>query len=187
MNPWLEELIDLIKLNKMDDFVSGVRQYHDKHNFDVNHTNEYGNTMMHIACRCRNYNVVAHLIENYDVKLSIQNDDKRVPLHFAIMYGSVGSITHIFDAKTNMMNISKIISLLIDRAPHTLLIRDKDKKTPKDYLDVCFGKDFDFSSMLKSSYRQYKRYVDFFESLQQFSMDNDDYDLSVSIFCALSQ
>src|SRR5579872_7186420 len=86
-NNIFDELQFLVKTNDTSQFVLKIKNY-TKIGFDVNHTNEYGNTLMHIACRCRNFKAVSLLIKQYDAKVNIQNNDKRNALHFATIYGS---------------------------------------------------------------------------------------------------
>jgi len=182
----IDELLDLIKHNRTEEFLLKLEKYYFKHNLNVNCTNEYNNTMLHIACRCRNYDIVKELVENYDAKVNIQNDDKRTPLHIAAIYGSIDSIMYVFNdisTKKNISNVSKIISLLVDKAPHVLLIKDKDGMTAKKYLASYVG--IDFNEILKKKHKRYKKYVDFFDLIEKHSSDNDDFELSVTIFCNL--
>lgn len=180
-----DELVILIKQNKSKEFFSQIKQYHIAHGFNINYTNEYGNTLLHIACRSRNYDVAKKLIVDHNASTDIQNDDKRTALHIAAIYGSGDSALYLFknvESKMNITNSSKIISLIIDKSPHTLLLKDKDNMTGKDYLDK--HQDTDFNAVLGSRYKKYKKYVKFFDSLQKYS-DQDDYNLTLSIFSSL--
>lgn len=183
-----EELAILIKQNKPKEFFTQLNKSRTTHGFSVDHTNEYGNTLLHIACRSRNYVVAKKLIEDHNASTDIQNLDKRTALHIATIYGSGDSSVYLFkndESKKNITDSTKIISLIIDRSPHTLMLKDKDNMTAKDYLDKHVGTDFNI--VLGSRYKKYKKYIKFFESIQKYSADQDDYNLTLSIFASLKK
>jgi ankyrin repeat protein len=178
------ELSTLIKLNKTNEFSSMIKMYYTEHKFNANYQNEYGNTLLHIACRARNYIISKLLIDTYDARVDIQNEDKRSALHFAIIYGSTDSSAYLFNSdstKKNILNASKIITLIMDYSPCILLLKDKDNMTPKDYLDKIAGS----NDSVTKCYNKYKHYIDFFNNVQKHSIDQEDYNLTVSIFASL--
>lgn len=181
-----EELIDLIKLGRDLEFVSKLRYYQKILHFDVNMRNEYGNTLLHIACRNRNSIIVEFLLRLYNIKVDIQNADGRTPLHIASIYGATDRsyyTSNIGNTKNKIADASTIINLLIERSPYTLLIRDNNNMTPVDYFNI--HSDVNTNSTLKTKYKNYKRNNNFFETLRKSGIARSDYDLTMSIFLAL--
>jgi hypothetical protein len=128
------------KLNKILDnedniiFEEKIKKYIKK-GFDVNETNEYGNTLLHISMRKRNYDIVKLLIDNYDANPTIKNNDGRTPLHIATIYCCNSGIFYIFneDTKDKIESSKKIISEIIKKYDKLMLIKDNFNKTAMDY------------------------------------------------------
>jgi len=181
-----EELTNLIKLERNLEFKSKLKFYQKTKRFSVDTQNEYGNTLLHAACKNRNYEITKVLLEIYRAKPDIQNADGRTPLHIATIYGSTDKTFYTFQkgwTKQQMTNASNIIDLMVNRSPYVLLIRDKDNMTPMNYFNT--HSDITSNTTLNTKYKSYKRSIDFFDALKIIDTDSSDYELSLSIYFAL--
>jgi hypothetical protein len=198
-----EELTNLIKLGNDAEFISKLKYYQKTVKFNVNTPNEYGNTLLHTACKNRNYEIVNILIDTYNAKADMQNADGRTPLHIATIYGSTDKAFYTFQnkgAKQQISSSSDIINLIVDRFSHVLLIRDKDNMTPMNYFNT--HSDIASNTSLNNKYKNYKRNINFFDSLKVVAPDISgainffdslkvvapdisDYELSLSIYFTL--
>lgn len=173
------------KLNKILDnqdnilFEKKIKKYI-KNGFNVNEINEYGNTLLHISMRKRNYDIIKLLIDNYDANLIIKNNDGRTPLHIATIYCCNCSMFYIFNEDTNnkIESSKKIISEIIKKYDKLMLIKDNFNKTAMDYYVLHS----EINENVKSKYKIRNK---FFELLQ--SKDPNNYDMSMSIFLSLNK
>lgn len=176
-----EELQNLIKENKIELFLNKVSTYI-KQGFDINETNEYGNTLLHLACRKRNLKIVTTLINSYDAKTDIQNLDGRNPLHIAAIYGSSDVAYYICQdrsTKNNIDNTKNIIAAILQKSKHTILMTDNNNMTPINYFVI--HSNIESNSALNKIYKSYKRKIDFFETIKQ-STTEENYKLTMNIF-----
>jgi ankyrin repeat protein len=184
INENIEELMELIKVGKQSMLINKLKYYSRLENFNINEQNEYGNTLLHTACRVRNYEIVKILLETYNAKVDIKNEDGRTALHIATIYGSTDKVLYMLQngGTTQITNSSDIINLIVDKYPHSLLIRDKDNMTAMNYFNI--HSDINSNRSLNKSYKSYKRNMTFFDSLKNI-LDVNDYELSISIYCTL--
>lgn len=185
-----DELINLIKNSSNKKFTTKLDYYQNTFKFNVNTSNEYGNTLLHTACKNRNYEIVKILLDTYNAKADIKNADGRTPLHIATIYGSTDKTFYIFQnigSNQQISNSTDIINLIVDKFPHVLLIKDKDNMTPMNYFNS--HSDISTNKSLNNRYKNYKRNTDFFNLLKETNTNDtlgtSDYDLSVSIYFAL--
>ena len=104
--------------------------------FNFNQTDEYGNTLLHFACRERKYNVVIFLLDN-GANPSITNMDGRLPIHLATIYSSSRELSMLSsNINNNINNSTKIINKLLQVYPLSLSVKDNDGLTPLDYYAI---------------------------------------------------
>lgn len=154
-----------------------------KQNFDIDHPNEYGTTLLHIACRCRNFGIVKHLID-VGAKVDIVNQDGRTPLHIIAIYGSTDSTYYSGNktiTKSNINESIEIIRLLLSVSPHITLIPDNDGKTPMDYYKLHTDLENLNVNPFKHEYMNHKRRYMFFEMIKN-STTIEDYKLTLNIY-----
>lgn len=185
-NNMLENLLSLIKQNKTDKFIKLLKQYH-KNDFDVNQTNEYGNTLLHIACRSRNYKIVETLIKYYDAKTDILNEDGRTALHIATIYGSTDItyyLSHNGKSTKSITNSTDIIGLIVEKSPYVLMIRDNDNMTPVEYFNI--HSNLESNKIMNKYYKNYKNKMNFFDAVKADRInDPEDYKLTLSIYFSM--
>lgn len=181
----LEELMELIKSGEKSLLMIKLKHYSSIDGFNIDIQNEYGNTLLHTACRIRDYDIVKTLLEIYNARVDIQNADGRTPLHIATIYGSTDKALYTLHngGTKQITNSSDIINLIVDKYPHSLFIRDKDNMTPMNYFNT--HSDITTNKSLNKRYKSYKRNIAFFDSLKTVSSDINDYELSISIYYAL--
>jgi hypothetical protein len=182
----MNELSHLIKKGNDENFFDKL-EYHIITGFNINQKDEYGNTLLHIACRCRNYSIVEKIIDDYNANILIKNSDGRIPLHIAVIYGSQDVSSFIpFDGgiRKNIGNSKKIISKLIKENRNTLLIEDDDKIDPIGYF-LIHSKPM-MNEQIVKNIQNYRIKKNFFESLKKnYSDDYQEYNLSRDIFFSL--
>lgn len=181
MNP----LIDIIKTKNLYEFKQAVRKI-DQNIFDVNMQNEFGNTLLHIACRCRNHDIVTYLVDNLSANINIKNIDGRTPVHLAAIYGASDKsyyITNTDISRNKITNASDILNMLLNKNFNSIYIRDNDGMTPFDYY-IIHSK-YAMVDIMKKKYKNYKRVMFFFETIKKSNMSSEDYNLTISIFFAL--
>lgn len=181
----LEDLMRLIKHSDTDSFLNKLKLYNKK-GLSVDHVNQYGNTLLHMACRSRNYNIVETLIRSYNARGDIQNMDGRTALHMAAIYGSTDLSYFIFQngsTKKQVAHSSDIIGLIVDtvvnKTPYILLMKDKDSMTPINYFSS--HSKLESNKSLNRHYSSYKRKTGFFDLIKN-SSSRDDYESTMSIY-----
>ena len=104
--------------------------------FDINFADEFGNTLLHYACRERKYNIIKFLLLN-NANPTIINIDGRLPIHFAAIYGSRRELSSMLDrldqVTQRMEDSEKIFTILLQAFPGSIRIHDNDDKTPLSY------------------------------------------------------
>ncbi len=186
MNSTVEELFGLIKRNETVNFLKQLEMYYDS--IDVNQMNEYGNTMLHMACRSRNLDIVVALIDRYDASVIIQNLDGRTPLHLAVIYGMNDKAYNILKLKGGKLeriesNSEKIISKLINANQSTLMIKDKDAMDPMSYYNIYSN--LDSHQSLDKNNKSYKTKSNFFDLIKK--ADPKGYEESLGIYFAMKK
>lgn len=174
----LDNLFMLIKLNNTNKFMINLKIYHKK-GLHIDQIDQYGNTLLHMACRNRNYTIVKTLICDYNARCDIQNQDERNALHFATIYGSTNIAYYLSNdgsTKKQIENSSDIINLLTNNAPYTLMMKDKDNMTPINYYSL--HSDLENNNNLYKHYKAYKHKSKFFDLIK----NNTDYKLTMSIY-----
>lgn len=170
-------------LTDNEKFTRSLKNYVRNMNFDINTVDKYGNTLLHIVCRRRQYNYAKLLIDRYNAKINIKNADGRTPLHIAAIYGATDQIFYIIqDNKTRNMILesTNIFMKLINIKPHNIMIKDNDNMTPIDY--YCIHTDINNDKNMQIFKNKYKRNLNFFDMLKEVSIDDNDYDMSINIY-----
>jgi ankyrin repeat protein len=184
----LNELMELVRDKNSEKFLKRLKEYKKRHPFNIDSKNEYGNTLLHIACRCRNFVVVKTLIEDYNAKISIVNEDGRTPLHIATIYGSTNKTSYLTQdgsTKAGIVSSNEIINMMAKKSPYLLMIKDKDGKTAMDYFSM--HSELDSNPVLNNLYKRYKRSVKFFDSFEKYGVDKKDRALTMDIYFAMKE
>jgi len=104
--------------------------------FDINFADEFGNTLLHYACRERKYNIIKFLLLN-NANPTVINIDGRLPIHFAAIYGSRRELSSMFDIldkiTKRMEDSDKIFNVLLQAFPESIRIYDNNDETPLSY------------------------------------------------------
>lgn len=104
--------------------------------FDVNYVDEFGNTLLHYACRERKYKIIKFLLLN-NAKPTIVNSDGRLPIHLAAMYGSRRELSSMLDRLDNVTkrieDSEKIFNVLLQAFPESIRVCDNNNETPLSY------------------------------------------------------
>jgi ankyrin repeat protein len=187
----LAELFEYIKLNDTNKFMEKIKIYHDK-DLSVDEINKHGNTLLHMACKSRNYEIVKALISTYGARVDIQNVDGRTPLHIATIYGATNITYYIAQNKKNkkqIENSSDIISLMIEHSPHILIMPDKDNMTPINYYSIHSNPES--NKTMSANYKSYKRKMKFFDSIKNnndtINNKQNNYKLTLDIYFLLKK
>ena len=136
-----DKIKSLIKGDDEKKSVSNLKDMLHVNSLSINYTDEYGNTLLHYACRERKYKIIKSLL-NDGANPSITNDDGKLPIHFAAIYGSKSEmysmrafrkypIRFIQDDKIN-----KIFDILLNAYPISIGIEDKNGNDPFDYFII---------------------------------------------------
>lgn len=187
-DPKLDDLMEMIKCDNKIFFSTLLSILAKQSLFNANAQNEYGNTLMHVACRSRNYEVVKFLLNEFNAKTDIKNVDGRTPLHIATIYGSTDKTCYMFQDKfTNkrIINSINIINILVDKAPYILHVKDNDGMTPMNYFTI--HSDTSPNSVFGAKYKNYKRIATFFDRIKNSDVNNNDYELTMSIYFAMKR
>ena len=190
----MEDLFGMIKHNETEKFLKQVDIYYNLNQIDINQTNEFGNTLLHMASRNRNIEIVEALIDKYDVMVTIQNVDGRTPLHLAVIYGMNDKAYNISTYnKINKSNKSnkyskyvekiesnseKIISKLINKNSNVLMIEDINSMDPMKYYNTYSN--LDSHKSLDRKYKSYKIKTNFFDEIKK--TDPNGYKDSMHIY-----
>jgi ankyrin repeat protein len=192
----MSNLVDMIKNDQTNEFIKKIQIYYSS-GFDPNTKDEYGNTLIHIACRKRNYQIVKELIDKYDAKVDIKNDDGRTALHFATIYGAIDGayffdpaiLTNILNTMQNKKGDSQAIILkIINKNRHTMFIEDNDSMDPMNYFSIYSEIGSINSDYLSQVMKNYKRVKNFLKLLKDYHMNNpEQYELAISIFFGMTK
>lgn len=189
-NNYFDDLNNLIINNEDANFITKLKIYYNN-GFDINHLNEYGNTLLHIACRKRNYNIVEHLINKYNANTNIKNNDGRNPLHLSTIYGSTQLSYYLLENgsskssvnKSNINNSSKIIAKLIKSNNNLLLDEDNMKTNPLQY--YLIHSDIKTNLAILQAYPNYIIKQKFFKLMKE--NNSEEYESNFSIFMILKK
>ena len=129
----------LIKSDNKDGTINYIVSYFMKYRSVINFTDEYGNTLLHYACRERKYKLIKLLLNN-NADPTILNIDGRLPIHFAAIYGTDRDIFSISTNRKNRIKrkymVGKMINVLLSKYPESIGIKDKTGHTPLEYFIV---------------------------------------------------
>jgi len=107
--------------------------------FNVNQVDEFGNTLLHYACRERKYSIINMLLA-HSADVTISNNDGRLPIHIAAIYGSMREIKNIIHSETPINDIVKssnsIFSRLLTEFPESISVVDHHNNTPLYYFTI---------------------------------------------------
>ncbi|VBB17691.1 hypothetical protein YASMINEVIRUS_154 [Yasminevirus sp. GU-2018] len=187
-NKILDEMMEMIKTGNIDLFFTTLEKQSAEPSFSINSQNEYGNTLLHVACRSRKDEVVRVLLNDYNARIDIQNADGRTPLHIATIYGSTDKTCYILkggSTKEQIASATDIISMLVNTAPYVLQIKDNDGMTAMNYFNI--HSELSSNKTMNARYKSYKRVASFFDRLKESGVDNEDYKLTMSIYFALKR
>jgi hypothetical protein len=81
--------------------------------------NPFGESTLHLACRRNHFNVVAYMVNELKVNVAVSDDYGRTPLH-----DSLWAATPATD----------IVTLLLEKIPDMLYVKDKRGNIPLDYV-----------------------------------------------------
>ena len=105
--------------------------------------NEFGESLLHMACRRGFLDVVKFLVDEAGHNLWVRDDTGRTPLH---------------DACWTAFPVPELVKFIIDREPDMLLVADKRGHTPLDYVRkndwetwIAFFESLDFTALLPHS------------------------------------
>lgn len=180
MNNIFKELFDLINLDKTQNLIDKIHEYVYS-GYSINKTNEYGNTLLHLACRKRNYKLVNILLDNYEARIDIKNKDGKTPLHMAIIYGSNNIAYYLFkmaDAENDINTSTNTIIKMMELSPHVLMMEDNDNKTPMYYY-IQYS-DILSNNSIQKIYKKYNMKVNFFNQIKD--KNYNDYVLTLEIY-----
>lgn len=186
----LDDMMKIIKFGNIDNFLSTLSK---QPSFDINTQNEYGNTLLHIACRSRKYEIAKVLLDKFNAKTDIKNADGRTPLHIATIYGSTDKACYIFQdkyAKKRITDSSNIVNMIVNKTPYVLHIKDNDGMTAMNYFNIYSEpscSEQSSSAITSAKYKSYKRVAAFFDKLKESCFGDDDYELSMSIYFAMKK
>lgn len=107
--------------------------------FNVDQTDEYGNTLLHYASRERKYSIIDYLL-SMNADPNIINDDGRLPIHMAAIYCSRRDIGNLIGAVSvidrAIDDSNRIFSRLLLRSPSSIRVEDDHDNTPLDYYSL---------------------------------------------------
>ena len=112
-NVYDQEMVNAIRSN---DIKCLTRLHTSGINFQCG--NRFGETLIHLACRRSNTNLVSYLINDAGVSLRVRDDFGRTPLHDAC-----------WRAEANL----PLLDMLLEQAPELLMLTDKRGHTPLCY------------------------------------------------------
>ena len=108
------EMLDCVRKNDIDK----LKAMH-KSGLLVNCCNKFGESMLHLACRRGNTDIVRFLLEEAKVNVNIRDDYHRTPLH---------------DACWTTEPVYELVDLLMKLAPEHMIMPDARGYTPFDYV-----------------------------------------------------
>jgi len=100
-----------------DNNLALLTEYHNS-NFNLSCSNQFGESILHMACRRGFYDCVKFLVEVANVNINICDDFGRTPLHDSF-----------WTSKPNF----KVCDLLLNKDPFMLLVTDIRGCTPLSY------------------------------------------------------
>lgn len=107
--------------------------------FNINQVDEFGNTLLHYACRERKYNVINCLLDN-NADVSIPNYDGRLPIHIVAIYGATREIGCMMRNTSQVKEIIKsshnTFNKLLSKFPESISIMDNHNNTPLNYFTI---------------------------------------------------
>jgi Ankyrin repeats (3 copies) len=107
---------DSIKAIRSQD-IDTLRMWHQNGRI-LQAANEFGESLLHMACRRGFLGVVEFLVDEVGHNLWVRDDTGRTPLH---------------DACWTAFPVPELVKFIIDREPDMLLVADKRGHTPLDY------------------------------------------------------
>ncbi|KAL7531000.1 hypothetical protein ACHAXR_003794 [Thalassiosira sp. AJA248-18] len=108
-----QEVVNAIRSND----VESLRKLH-ANGINLQCGNRFGETLIHLACRRSQLNLVSFLVKEVGVTLRVRDDFGRTPMHDAC-----------WRAEPNL----ELLDMLLDLAPELLMLSDKRGHTPLDY------------------------------------------------------
>ena len=108
-----QEAVNAIRSNDID----ALRKLHSI-GTNLQCANKFGESLIHLACRRSNLDVVSFLINEAGVSLRVRDDYGRTPFHDACWRGELDV---------------ELIDMLLDHEPKLLMLNDKRGHSPLDY------------------------------------------------------
>lgn len=108
------EMVNFARRNDLD----AMKQFHSEHNISLACSNQFNESLIHLACRRGYVDMVKFLIQEAGVSLRVCDDYGRTPLHDACW--------------TTQPNV-ELMELLLSKCPDLLLVSDKRGHCPFDY------------------------------------------------------
>lgn len=165
----IDYLFCLVKENN-DDFIKNLKIISQEINVK-NIKDEYDNTLLHYACRNRNYKFTKILIQEYKLKPYYQNIEKKTPLHMICMYASCNPLSFLF-LNINIVDIIKIIKLIIKDYTFIIFMKDNNKNSPLDYIEDSLIYDKRIKDIQVKLTNKYRKINNFYEKAK---LDVNDY------------